>query len=153
MLRIALLLLPLVIWASPYGDYDPIVLAGPRPGAADAKLALFVPGGKVPIEDYVPFLQAVLRSSGANAFGVIVHCGKLNLCNPLGQLDSLISQGIAAANKANNNTNFEPADIFVMGHSLGGVGARHYADTFDKAKGAAAFAGLALFGTQVNHVQ
>ena len=45
---------------------------------------------------------------------------------------------------------FSPADIFVWGHSLGGVGARHFVDTFNASVGAAAFAGLALFGTQFN---
>ena len=63
----------------------------------------------------------------------------------------LILDGIAAAGKElNNGTEFVSEQIFVMGHSLGGVGARHYADTFDESRGAAAFAGVALFGTQYN---
>jgi len=135
------------------GDYDPILLrsAHTRAGAPDAKLAVFVPGGKVPPEDYAAFLQGVLDLSSTNLFGVIVHCGKLNLCDPLGQLPGLIKDGIAAAGKElNNGTEFVSEQIFVMGHSLGGVGARHYADTFDKSRGAAAFAGVALFGTQYN---
>ena len=137
----------------PDGDYDPILLSSDhsRAGAADAKLVLFVPGGKVPPQDYAPFVQRVLDLSDANLFGVIVHCGKLNLCDPLGQLPGLISDAINAAGKGlNNGTQFMSEQIFVMGHSLGGVGARHYADTFDKSRGAAAFAGLALFGTQYN---
>jgi len=135
-------------------DYSPILLrsAHSRAGAPDAKLALFVPGGKVPPQDYAPFLQDVLdRTQNTNLFGAIVHCGKLNLCDPLGQLPGLIASAIAQAGKElNNGTEFLSEQIFVMGHSLGGVGARHYADTFDKARGAAAFAGLALFGTQYN---
>jgi hypothetical protein len=41
------------------GDYTPILLrsARTRAGAPDAKLALFVPGGKVPPADYALFLQ------------------------------------------------------------------------------------------------
>ena len=96
-------------------------------------------------------MQRVLDLSEENVFGVIVHCGALNLCDPLGQLPGLISDGIALAGKElNNGTAFGSEQIFVMGHSLGGVGARHYADTFDAARGAAAFAGVALFGTQYN---
>ena len=134
-------------------DYAPILLrsAHTRAGAPDAKLALFVPGGKVPPEDYARFLQDVLDAAESNLFGAIVHCGKLNLCDPLGQLPGLIASAIAQAGaQLNNGTDFLPEQIFVMGHSLGGVGARHYADTFDKGRGAAAFAGLALFGTQYN---
>jgi len=38
----------------------------------------------------------------------------------------------------------KPSDIFIMGHSLGGVGARHFFDGYPGT------AGLALFGTQYN---
>ena len=47
---------------------------------------------------------------------------------------------VAAGKELNNGTEFVSEQIFVMGHSLGGVGARHYADTFDKSQGAGAFA-------------
>jgi len=51
---------------------------------------------------------------------------------------------------ANNNTTFQPQEIFVMGHSLGGVGARHYFDGFTSIDQKSPFLGLALFGTQFN---
>ena len=82
--------------------------------------------------------------------GVIVSCGALNLCDPLGQLPGLMRDAITAAAKAaNNGVAFKNKDIFVLGHSLGGVGARHFVDTA-AAPGPAAFAGLAMFGTQYN---
>lgn len=130
-------------------DYTPIILPGNQAGKiGSAKLILFVPGGKVPPQDYTPFVQGVLDRSSANLFGAIVHCGKLNLCDPLGQLDGLIASAIQAAGKMNNNKPFSASDIFVFGHSLGGVGARHYVDTQNG--GPASFKGLALLGTQYN---
>ena len=129
-------------------DYPPIVLPG-LGRSGPARLALFVPGGKVPPQDYAPFLLQMQRSSSTNLHAVIVHCGQLNLCDPLGELSGEIAAAIAAANKE-ASTVFAPESIFVMGHSLGGVGARHYADTFNAKKGAAAFSGLALYGSRFN---
>merc|ERR1712166_886018 len=131
------------------GDYTPVILNPSAGKTGAAKLILFVPGGKVPPSDYIPFLRASLDSAQCKVFGVIVKCGKLNLCDPLGQLDGLLEKALSAAAAANNNTKFEQHDIIVMGHSLGGVGARHYFDSFTKA-GKSPFAGLALLGTQYN---
>ena len=49
-------------------------------------------------------VQAEAQTPGL--FGVIVHCGALNLCDPLGQLPGLITKAIAAAAAANNATSF-----------------------------------------------
>ena len=130
------------------GNYDPIILKGST--GADAKLVLFVPGGKVPIEDYVPLLQATMGAAETNLWAAIVHCGALNLCDPLGQLPGLIAKAVAAAGAA-RGAPFTATDTVVVGHSLGGVGARHYFDVQ-----AAATApdttplGLAILGTQYN---
>ena len=72
------------------GDYEPIIL--PRIAGKDgpSKLLLFVPGGAVPIEDYKPFVAGTMQYCTTSLVAAIVHCGKLNLCDPLGQLLSLI---------------------------------------------------------------
>ena len=136
-------------------NYDPLILPGNNSTAAGAKLLLFVPGGKVPIEDYVPLLQATMGATRRTSFwAVVVHCGALNLCNPLGQLPGLIAKAIAAAGAA-RGAPFAASDTVVVGHSLGGVGARHYFDTQAAAAAAAAAEtttplGLAILGTQYN---
>ena len=124
---------------------EPIVLSGRRV-SKDAQLVLFVPGGKVPPEDYIGLLNATQQSSKANLWVAIVRCGKLNLCNPLGGLNGEIQQALDAATAANGGNTFPASNTFVAGHSLGGVGARHYVDI----KGDSNFAGLMLFGTQYN---
>ena len=129
-------------------DYAPVFVL--RPGTQSyTKLLLFVPGGKVPPEDYYETVRSALMKTKGNAAGVIVRCGKLNLCDPLGQLPGLMDKAITQAEQTLNST-FLSNDIFVIGHSLGGVGARHYVDTKYAAKGPSAFAGLALLGTQYN---
>ena len=124
---------------------EPIVLSGRRV-SKDAQLVLFVPGGKVPPEDYIGLLNATQQRSKANLWVAIVRCGKLNLCNPLGGLNGEIQQALDAATTANGGNIFPASNTFVAGHSLGGVGARHYVDI----KGDSNFAGLMLFGTQYN---
>jgi hypothetical protein len=137
-------------------NYDPLILQGNSTTAAGAKLLLFVPGGKVPIEDYVPLLRATMGAARrANFWAVVVHCGALNLCDPLGQLPGLIAKAIAAAGAA-RGAPFAASDTVVVGHSLGGVGARHYFDTQAAAPAASAASasttplGLAILGTQYN---
>jgi hypothetical protein len=63
---------------------NPIILKG-NTVSKDAKLLLFVPGGKVPPEDYVSFVKSsqVKSASDMNLYVAIVRCGQLNLCNPL----------------------------------------------------------------------
>ena len=141
-----LLLISLAILAcSAHADnYVPIFVPG---HGVTSKLVLFVPGGKVPPSDYVPILSHSLQKTTGVA-GVIVHCGALNLCDPLGQLPSLMDKAVNSSQTYFNAT-FRSTDIFIVGHSLGGVGARHYADTKYK-QGPSAFAGLALLGTQYN---
>ena len=68
-------------------------------------------------------------------------CGheiELNLCNPLTSLNSEIDNAIATAGKANGGNTFTSENIYIAGHSLGGVGARHYVDVKKSS-----FAGLA----------
>ena len=132
---------------------NPIILKG-NTVSKDAKLLLFVPGGKVPPEDYVSFVKSSQEKSASdmNLYVAIVRCGQLNLCNPLGSLNSEIDNAIEQAGVANGNNAFTSENIFIAGHSLGGVGARHYVDEFNgKSKyGTKPFAGLMLFGTQFN---
>ena len=123
---------------------DPIVLSASV--SKDAQLVLFVPGGKVPPEDYISLLNATQKASNANLWAVIVRCGKLNLCNPLGGLNGEIQEALDAATAANGGNKFSISNTFIAGHSLGGVGARHYVDENKQSN----FAGLMLFGTQYN---
>ena len=69
---------------------NPIILKGIAV-SKDAKLLLFVPG-KVPPEDYVSFVKSSQEKSASdmNLYVAIVRCGQLNLCNPLGSLNSEI---------------------------------------------------------------
>lgn len=120
-----------------------------RPLAKPTRLILFVPGGKVPPADYISFVQGIIDKSNTSLVSAIVHCGKLNLCNPLGQLNGLLDEATKAASELRGGAPFEAKDIFVFGHSLGGVGARHYVDKF-KPGGSASFLGLALLGSQYN---
>jgi dienelactone hydrolase len=143
-----LLLLTILMAFVTADDYAPIFIY-PKGMQAYSKLVLFVPGGKVPPQDYQPVLSNSLSLVDASVCGVIVHCGALNLCDPLGQLPGLMDKAVAAVEKQ-TKTVFQSKDIIVVGHSLGGVGARHYVDTKYKTKGASAFAGLALMGTQYN---
>lgn len=140
------------VQARPQGSTAPILLANvnqTRPLVKPTRLVLFVPGGKVPPEYYTAFVQGFLDRSNTSLVSAIVHCGKLNLCNPLGQLNGLLAEATKAAAGLRGGVPFDPKDIFVFGHSLGGVGARHYVDTF-KPSGASSFLGLALLGTQYN---
>jgi hypothetical protein len=124
----------------------PVILPAKRAVSAHTQLVVFVPGGKVPPEDYIALLNATQQSSQTNFITAIVRCGKLNLCNPLTSLNGEIAAAIAAAVQVNGGKAFAPTDIFVAGHSLGGVGARHYVDTNKNIP----YAGLMLFGTQYN---
>ena len=70
-----------------------------------------------------------------------------NLCDPLepgptgvNALLNAMMRRVAAA-----GASVAPNSTFVFGHSLGGVGARHFVDTASET-----FAGLALLGTQTN---
>lgn len=146
MFQITSLLCSLAILPTARADnYAPIYVPGH--GVA-SKLVLFVPGGKVPPSDYIEILsQSLVKTIGVA--GVIVHCGALNLCDPLGQLPGLMDKAVISS-QVNFNATFRSSDIFVVGHSLGGVGARHYVDTKYKSQGPSAFAGLALLGTQYN---
>ena len=87
MLTAALLLtVPPLVMAN---QYDPIILPSLAGRAGPAKLVVFVPGGKVPPSDYAPFLYKTMSYSSTKLVGAIVHCGKLNLCDPLGQLPGI----------------------------------------------------------------
>lgn len=144
------ILLLTLLTATLADDYAPIFVYPNGPTASYSKLLLFVPGGKVPPQDYQAIVQSTLLKSTANSIAaVIVKCGALNLCDPLGQLPGLMDKAIVAVEQQ-TKSNFTSQDIVVVGHSLGGVGARHYVDTKYPKQGAAAFAGLALFGTQYN---
>ena len=57
--------------------YPPIILNQTHADehAGPVSLLLFVPGGKVPPEDYKPFVQASLDGSATRMLGAIVHCG------------------------------------------------------------------------------
>jgi len=129
-------------------NYEPIFVIDPNVDAFQ-KLIVFVPGGKVPPADYVPIVEdTIAKITGTNVAAVIVRCGALNLCNPLGQLPGLMDKAIAMISHK-TNTAFNNDAIVIVGHSLGGVGARHYSDTKTK-EGPVSFAGLALLGTQYN---
>lgn len=122
---------------------DPIIVPSKDGGATH--LLLFVPGGKVPPKDYIQLVNSTIQTADTKLVGAIATCGQLNLCNPLGQLNSEMDKAVSAAEKAEGKK-FAPENIFVFGHSLGGPGARHYVDT----KGTSSFAGLAILGTSYN---
>jgi len=118
------------------------VLVQPVKDHGVQKLMLLVPGGKVPPTDYLPMVKAAQKTSDLGLAVAIIQC-HINLCDPIFELPGLMKKAIATASKT-WGVAFNNSDIFIAGHSLGGVGARHFYDGF---KGAA---GLALFGTQYN---
>lgn len=104
------------------------------------KLLLFVPGGKVPPRNYLPMIKETQEKSSLRLSAAIIQC-HINLCDPIFEIHGLMVDAIARSNKTGL---LMVSDIFVAGHSLGGVGARHFFDGFEGS------AGLALFGTQTN---
>jgi hypothetical protein len=115
-------------------------------GANRDVLLVMIPGGLVPNSDYQKTIGAVQRSvSRLNAYAVIVHCD-FNLCVPLFQVGH-VDAAIAAA-VSHFGLRIAPDDVFVLGHSLGGVVARQYADA--KYDAGVALGGVALFGVMFN---
>lgn len=74
---------------------------------------------------------------------IICHA---NLCDPLEPapfgVDALVQSLIHNATALGFNHSTDPSHIFITGHSLGAIGARHFVD---QNKG---YAGLGIFGTQ-----
>lgn len=123
-------------------DDGNIYLPPLRNDSAPEKLIVFVPGGLVPPEDYVPTVKSIQSNTNARLWGVVVYC-LANLCDPLVDLDGKIQTAISNI-QAMGFSSTATSDIFIVGHSLGGVGARHYIDTYS------GYAGLGLYGTQTN---
>lgn len=132
--RLLIALLAIVADASP-------ILVAPSNKTGTLKLLLYVPGGKVPPEDYLPSIQAAQGASHLRLAAVILRC-HINLCDAILEVPKLMKDAIETANKSWGP--FLKSDIVIAGHSLGGVGARHFFDTYPGT------AGLALFGTQYN---
>eukprot|EP00411_Alexandrium_monilatum_P117398 CAMPEP_0175669124 /NCGR_PEP_ID=MMETSP0097-20121207/18975_1 /TAXON_ID=311494 /ORGANISM="Alexandrium monilatum, Strain CCMP3105" /LENGTH=495 /DNA_ID=CAMNT_0016975643 /DNA_START=47 /DNA_END=1534 /DNA_ORIENTATION=- len=120
----------------------PVVL-DPQPGKKGSlKLMLLVPGGKVPPEDYLPMARGTQEKSKLNLAVGIPRC-HINLCDAILELPGLLKDLVASVNETAHG-DLKATDVFVTGHSLGGVGARHFYDLWPGS------AGLALFGTQYN---
>jgi hypothetical protein len=85
--------------------------------------------------------RAIQNYSSTSLWVTIIYC-LANLCDPLVDLNSRILSAISAT----QSSGFvgSPADIIVSGHSLGGVGARHFIDDYPQ------YAAIAFFGTQYN---
>jgi len=103
---------------------------------------LFVPGGKVPPEDYLAFVTGAQEKSNLKLAVAIPRC-HINLCDAIIELPGLLRDIVTATNKSQGGT-LQRQNVFVTGHSLGGTGARHFYDIWPGS------AGLALFGTQYN---
>jgi hypothetical protein len=143
MLKLLASVLPLVVTlhGAPNGIEKPPILVPPVKDDGPLKLMLYVPGGKVPPQDYLPMIKDAQSKSSLRLAAAIIQC-HVNLCDPIFEGPGLMKAAIDIAKKTWGS--FQTADIFVMGHSLGGVGARHFYDGFPGT------AGLALFGTQYN---
>lgn len=107
-----------------------------------AKLLVLVPGGLVPNENYTLIAKSIQIHSSFKLWVGIPNC-LANLCDPLDPTSFGLNAAIYRVITAVNSTiKLDPKDIFIFGHSLGAVGARHFIDLHPE------FAGLGLFGTQ-----
>lgn len=102
---------------------------------------VLIPGGKVPIDDYRMAAVAIQKASVSQLWVGIVHCFA-NLCDPLDPTSLGLNAAVVGLVQAMMDKGLSKSEIFIVGHSLGGVGARHFVD------GNTGFAGLGLLGTQ-----
>merc|ERR1719183_635294 len=120
----------------------PVILQ-PTKATKPEKLLVLIPGGKVPPEDYSAVGKAIQKTSNMRLWVAIPGC-LANLCDPVDQgplgLKKVVDAVIVQVGKS--ATNLLKSDVFIAGHSLGGVGARYVVDQEP------GYAGLALFGTQ-----
>jgi len=106
------------------------------------QVAIFIPGGAVPIEFYNLTVQSIQKQTHVKLWvGIPNFANTENLCNPLSEgpfgvhkkvqatLDSIVQQA---------GRSFSNADIWIFGHSLGSACAQIY---FNQG-----YAGFALFG-------
>jgi len=114
--------------------FPPLVKEGPL------KLAIFLPGGKVPIEYYNKTVIAIQQQTKAQLWMAVPDFSYLgNLCIVTGPLavKHQVSAVISEVNKQSGQT-WKPEDIFIFGHSLGTTCAGFLRDQ--------GYAGFALFG-------
>lgn len=111
----------------------------------EPRLLVLVPGGKVDPPACFPILHAIQERSTVPLFVGVIIC-HANLCDPLEPapfgVDALVQSLIHNATALGFNHSTDPSHIFITGHSLGAIGARHFVD---HNKG---YAGLGIFGTQ-----
>lgn len=92
------------------------------------KMLVFIPGGKVPVANYVETAKAIQASSKAIRLWVvipavfqrlcIISCTASSVCAPL---HSNVESALSEAAKQGWKRGTDSEDIFLAGHSLGGV--------------------------------
>jgi len=110
---------------------DSHIVLPPVDGTSElpVKMAVFIPGGKVPNERYTATAAAIQAKAAANMRLwvvipavyqrlCIISCTATSICSPLhdaveGALDGAVAQGWKRGN--------DEEDMFLFGHSLGGV--------------------------------
>lgn len=114
----------------------------------ETKMIVFTPGGLVPIENYTLVVEAVQERTELNLWFAVINChNTAGLCNPLDGgpwgVNALMLDAIDRVNQTGFDGALTNGDIFVGGHSLGGIGATYFGRNHD------GFAGLFVLGSYV----
>jgi len=122
------------------------------------KMLLYIPGGKVPNDNYITTAKAIQASSSHLRLWVVIpgvfqrlcviSCTATSVCAPLhNTAEAALSQ--ASAQGWNRGTDAE--DLWLAGHSLGGVCANTMFQAYSAAASPAApYAGLIVMGSYVD---
>lgn len=119
----------LLFLTAPAEADENIVLSPPRHnGTLPEKMLVFIPGGKVPNHKYVLTARAIQEAAGPLAVWVvipavfqrlcIISCSTTRLCAPL---HSNVEAALALAQDQGWVRGKDSEDIWLAGHSLGGV--------------------------------
>lgn len=119
------------------------------------KMLVFIPGGKVPNDKYIPTATAIQRDAAELNLWVvipavfqrlcIISCSATSICSPLhSAVETALAEAVSKGWKRGN----DDEDLWIAGHSLGGVCANTLFQAYDGKK--QPYAGMIVMGSYVD---
>ena len=139
-----------------FAENSNYVLAPPtgRPASLPEKLLVMIPGANVATEHYLPPMKSLQEAATGLRLWVVIPaipgklciplCGTSSLCAPL---HALVQSVVSEAVKQGYQGKLRDPDVFLAGHSLGGICAGNMAEGYLGTD--SAYAALMLMGSYV----
>eukprot|EP00928_Gymnodinium_smaydae_P037776 TRINITY_DN26185_c0_g1_i1.p1 TRINITY_DN26185_c0_g1~~TRINITY_DN26185_c0_g1_i1.p1 ORF type:complete len:531 (+),score=96.81 TRINITY_DN26185_c0_g1_i1:54-1646(+) len=156
---VALVVQLMVFLSSVLADSDSNIILPPTSNRTDLpeKMLLFIPGGKVPTSNYEATARAIQQAAASDirlwvvvpaVFQrlCIITCSSTSLCGPL---HSTVESALGEAVKKGWNRGKDEENMYIAGHSLGGVCANTLFQAYSSGE-ALPYAGIIVMGSYVD---